>query len=204
MLLNDFERKLTNSPVRRLLQRQLEVPWFLRNGSDVRGGYALELGCGQGIGIDLIFKHFGVKQLDAFDLDPRMVELARSRQRHRGDSLRIWQGDATAIASPDDRYDAVFDFEIIHHVPDWRQALAEVYRVLKPGGRFYAGEILKHSILNPLVARLFEHPMEDRFGHMDFCEALSITGFRVDAARGLGDYVGWYVASKSPEKQSRH
>lgn len=204
MLLNEFERKLTNSPLRRFLQRQLEIPWFIRHGSDLHGAYVLELGCGQGAGIDLVFEHFGIKQLDAFDLDPQMVEMARSRQGHRGDSVRIWQGDATAIASPENRYDAVFDFEIIHHVPDWRQALAEVYRVLKPGGRFYAGEILKHSLLNPLAARLFQHPMEDRFGHVDFCEALSVTGFRLEAAQGLGDFVGWYVAAKPVEKQRRH
>jgi ubiquinone/menaquinone biosynthesis C-methylase UbiE len=47
----------------------------------------------------------------------------------------------TAIAVPDSRYDAVFDFGIIHHVPDWRAAVAEVARVLRPQGRFYAEEV---------------------------------------------------------------
>ena len=37
----------------------------------------------------------------------------------------------------------MFDFGIIHHVPQWRRALAEVARVLKPGGRFYAEEVLR-------------------------------------------------------------
>ena len=32
-------------------------------------------------------------------------------------------------------YDAVVDFGIIHHIPHWRAALAEIFRVLKPGGR---------------------------------------------------------------------
>jgi ubiquinone/menaquinone biosynthesis C-methylase UbiE len=196
MLLNELERLLTNSSPRRWLQRWVEVPWFLRHGQDVAGGYVLELGCGRGVGADLIFDKFGVYRLDAFDLDPLMLGIARQRLASRGERVKLWQGDATAIASPDGRYDAVFDFEVIHHVPDWRKALHEVHRVLRPGGVFFAGEILERAILNPIAARLFDHPVEDRFSHADFCEGLSNTGLRVVAARSLADHAGWYVARK--------
>ncbi|MHC1764566.1 MAG: methyltransferase domain-containing protein [Verrucomicrobiia bacterium] len=45
-------------------------------------------------------------------------------------------------------YDAVFDFAIIHHVPNWRDALVEVNRVLRPGGVFYA-EVPLGSFFEP-------------------------------------------------------
>ena len=203
MILNDFERLLTNSPVRRFLQRRVEVPWFLRNGGPVTGGHVLEVGCGRGIGAGLILEQFGAARLDAFDLDPRMLARAKRRLARYGDRVCLWQGDATAIAATDDGYDAVFDFEIIHHVPDWRSALAEIFRVMKPGGRFYAGEILERFILNPLSARLFDHPMQDRFDHAAFCDGLAHAGFHLDAERGMAECVGWYVARKPPMATNR-
>ncbi|MBI5529080.1 MAG: class I SAM-dependent methyltransferase [Deltaproteobacteria bacterium] len=58
-------------------------------------------------------------------------------------------GDVTAIRADDETYDAVFDFGIIHHVPDWRAALREIRRVLKPGGRLFAEEVHERFISHP-------------------------------------------------------
>lgn len=102
------------------------------------GGRALEIGCGRGVGTGLVLDLFGADAVDAFDLDPRMITRARRRLRGKSRPVRLWVADATAIPVPSDTYDAVFDFAIIHHVPDWRRAVHEVARVLKPGGRFCA------------------------------------------------------------------
>ena len=58
--------------------------------------------------------------------------LARSVDAGR---LTIGVGDLTSIDAPDDSFDAVFDFGVIHHVPNWRQAVVEVARVLRPHGQ---------------------------------------------------------------------
>ncbi len=50
-------------------------------------------------------------------------------------------GDAGAIPVAPETYDAVFDFGIIHHVPDWRRTLVEIHRVLKPNGRLVLVDI---------------------------------------------------------------
>jgi ubiquinone/menaquinone biosynthesis C-methylase UbiE len=157
---NRVEYALMNNPLRAAIQRRFEAQRLLNMGGPVAGGRALELGCGRGVGAELILDVFGAARVDAFDLDPRMVVRARARLRRYGSRVRLWVGDAAAIAVADASYDAVFDFGIIHHVPDWRRVLAEVYRVLRPGGRFYAEEVLRPFSLHPLIRRLLEHPLD--------------------------------------------
>jgi ubiquinone/menaquinone biosynthesis C-methylase UbiE len=162
----------------------------------MQGGAALELGCGRGVGAELVLDAFGAERVDAFDLDPRMVALARERLARRGPRARLWVGDATHIPVPDSTYDAVFDFGIIHHVPHWRRVLAEVRRVLVPGGRFYAEEVLASFIRQPIVRRLLEHPQRDRFDQPGFQAALAEAGLEPRGSSSLWGAFAWFVADR--------
>jgi len=195
--LNRVEYAMMNNPLRASIQRRFEARRLLRMGGPLGGGAALEIGCGRGVGTQLIFEVFAADRVDAFDLDPRMAAQARRRVARYGDRARIWVGDATAIAAPDASYDAVFDFGIIHHIPGWRGALAEVRRVLKPGGRFYAEEILSDFIHNPVVRRLLDHPLEDRFDAATFSAALAEHGLTPLESSAFGGWVAWVVAAKA-------
>jgi SAM-dependent methyltransferase len=65
-----------------------------------------------------------------------MVELARKRCEGRGPcDFRL--GDATALPYEDARFDAVVSMQVYEYVADMQQALAEVRRVLRPGGRVF-------------------------------------------------------------------
>ena len=125
-----------------------------------------------------------------------MVQLARRRLSHHGDRVRVFVGDATSIDAEDESYDAVFDFGIIHHVPCWRDALAEIYRVLVPGGRLYAEEMLARFIHHPVWRNLLDHPMEDRFDAPTFARGLDEAGFAIHAQRELLGQAAWFVADK--------
>ena len=199
MLLNRIEKALMNNAVRAALQRQFEAPRLLGMGGPIDGGHALELGCGRGIGVEAILDDFRASRVDAFDLDPQMVALAEKRLANRGAAVRLWVGDAESIPSADATYDAVFDFGIIHHVPSWRNVLREVRRVLRPGGRFYAEEVLARFILNPITRRVLDHPLEDRFDHAGFVRALEDHGFEMIDSRDLAGLFGWYVARTRAE-----
>jgi ubiquinone/menaquinone biosynthesis C-methylase UbiE len=194
MLLNKVEKAMMNNPIRRALQARFEVPRLLSMGGSLQGGRALEVGCGQGLGAALILERFGAEQVDGFDLDPQMVELAT--RRHQGDErVKLWVGDVEHVPAEDASYDAVFDFGIVHHVPDWRSALREIRRVLKPGGRFYAEEVLRAFIGHPIWARLLDHPQQDRFDAEQWLAALQETGFEVLHRRTLGPWFVWTVAT---------
>jgi ubiquinone/menaquinone biosynthesis C-methylase UbiE len=196
MLLNRVEYALMNNPLRAAIQRRFEARRLLRMGGPMPGGAALELGCGRGVGAQLILEAFGAETVDGFDLDPRMVALARRRLAPYASRVQLWVGDANAIAAADASYDAVFDFGIIHHIPRWRTALAEVRRVLKPGGRFYAEEVLAAFIRSPLVRALLEHPQSDRFDRQTFDTALREAGLEPKAATELGRSFAWFVADR--------
>jgi ubiquinone/menaquinone biosynthesis C-methylase UbiE len=197
LLLNRLEFALVNNPVRAALQRHYESRRLLRMAGTLRGGSALELGCGRGVGTELILDLFGADNVDAFDLDFRMLALARERLRARGSRVRLFVADASAIPAASASYDAVFDFGILHHVPDWRLALREVERVLKPGGRFYAEEVLGPFLAHPIVRRLFEHPQADRFDSAAFEAGLREAGLKVHAAEELLGAMAWFTATKA-------
>lgn len=189
--MNRVETALINSPPRRWLQRY-EARALIGLGGRVPGGRAVELGCGSGWGTRLILDRFGAGQVDAVDLDPAMVQRARSRLARYGHRVRVVEGSATDVraafaadggpadAGATGTYDAVFDFAIIHHVPDWRTALDEVARLLAPGGRFFFDEVCAPALARYSYRTLFDHPTENRFSAGEFLAELPRHGLVVD------------------------
>jgi len=135
--LNWLGRATMNNGVRRWGQ-YYAARWMERLGGRLEGGRVLEVGCGRGVGAQIILERFGAASIEAIDLDPKMIECAR---RFLGESVmarvRLNLGNVTHIQASDASFDAVFDFGAIHLEPDWPVALAEVRRVLKPGGKFF-------------------------------------------------------------------
>ncbi|MFG1995225.1 class I SAM-dependent methyltransferase [Actinoplanes sp. NPDC048988] len=197
MLMNRVESVLINSAPRRWLQRWYETPWLLRLGGSLPpGARVLEIGCGPGYGTQLILDRFGAHHVDAVDLDPAMIDRARRRLRSYGDRVSLHQGDAAdlhaTLGAGNASYDAVFDFAIIHHIPDWRAALTEIARVLRPGGTFYFDEVTANALARPTYRLLFDHPEHDRFTAEQFTAASHDVGLQVGPrsfTRIRGDYL---------------
>lgn len=193
MKLNRIEKALMNNPVRAWVQRQYEAPFLERLGGRATGKRVLEIGCGRGVGTEIIFERFGAREVHAFDLDPAMIEQARRRLTvYLSDRLRLTVGDAAAIDAEDESFDAVFDFGIIHHVPAWQRAVAEVRRVLRPGGRFFFEEVTRQALERWVYRTLFEHPHENRFSSGEFVAELEQQGIHVGSnfvERFTGDFV---------------
>lgn len=102
--------------------------------------------------------------MHAYDLDPDMVFRARRRlARYLPSRVRIAVGDATHLPEPDETFDALFDFGVLHHVPDWRAAVREVRRVLKPGGHFFFEEVTRQALERWVSRTFLDHPRENRF-----------------------------------------
>lgn len=181
MKLNGLEKALMNNPVRAFIQRRCEAPLLERLGGRLDGSPVLEVGCGRGVGAELILGRWGAREVHAFDLDPDMVGLARRRlSRYGPDRLRLWVGDVTAIDADDCSFDAVINFGILHHVPRWRAAVAEISRVLRPGGRFFFEEVSRRSLDRRTFRALFEYPVEDRFSRDEFVGELEREGIVVE------------------------
>jgi ubiquinone/menaquinone biosynthesis C-methylase UbiE len=195
MRMNRLETWMMNNPVRAAAQRWHAGPLFERLGGRTEGLRVLEPGCGRGVGVEILLERFGAARVDAFDFDPEMVGLARRRLARYGERVKLWEGSATSIPAADGTYDAVFTFGVLHHVPAWREALAEVRRVLKPGGRLFAEESFASFITHPVWSRLLHHPQEDRFDAAGLRREFERYGLRVTGEElGFGESLGWFVA----------
>lgn len=173
MRLNMAETLLMNNPVRALVQRYYESPLLRRMGGRLDGARVLEIGCGRGAGLPILFQEFGAAMVCAIDLDPRQI---RRAQRRLPDRAVLAVASAEEIPFPDESFDAVFDFGILHHVPQWQTAVAEIRRVLKLGGRLFFEEVTR-AALNRWSYRCFlNHPSENRFSEDEFVAELAAQG----------------------------
>src|SRR6476661_2661466 len=108
MKLNAIERAAMNNPIRAVHQHHREAEWFRTlAGGSLTGQRVLEVGCGRGVGSQVILDRLGAAEVTAFDLDESMVELARKRLQGRPVSLSV--GDVCEIHQPADSMDTVVD-----------------------------------------------------------------------------------------------
>src|SRR4051812_44421566 len=103
-------------------------------------GPVLELGIGTGR-IAIPVQGQGGYAYYGIDLARPMLEKLRENAAARGDHrFPLGRGDITRLPFPDATFAALVAVHVFHLVPDWRAALAEARRVLRPGGLFlYAG-----------------------------------------------------------------
>ncbi|NNE66225.1 MAG: class I SAM-dependent methyltransferase [Pyrinomonadaceae bacterium] len=187
MILNTAEKLLMNNPIRSFIQWNKEAAMFEEMGGKVSGHKVLEIGCGRGIGTEIILDHFEAGEVHAFDLDPYMIELAKKRLSGiSGEKLNLFVGDAENIDAPNNTYDSVFDFGIVHHIPQWQNSIKEIARVLKPGGKFYFEEVTQKALNRWFYRTFLEHPTENRFSGKQFVAELEESGIQVG-----GNFTYW-------------
>jgi len=177
------------------MQRVLEGRQLLRMGGTLPGAQVLEIGCGSGAGIVLTMNQFCAQRVDGFDLDPTMLKICTRRHLNNA-KINIWQGNTRQILTMDAAYDAVFDFGTLHHVLDWQSGVAEVFRVLKTGGRFFIEEITGQFITHPLWSRVLDHPQKNRFDVHDLVKELTACGFSIPQYKQRFGLFIWAIADK--------
>mgnify|MGYP002397289805 CR=1 FL=1 len=142
---------------------------------DIADKDILEVGCGRGGGLSYITKTFKPKSALGIDLDARAAKFGNSF--YSSTRLRFEQGNAQELKLEDQSRDIIFNVESSHRYPQMEKFLAEVYRVLRPGGYFmitdfrYPHEMQEYhqhiekfgftqfdeQIINPNVVSSLEH-----------------------------------------------
>lgn len=102
--------------------------------ADLRGKEVLEVSCGHGGGASYLTRTFAPARYTGLDLNASGI--AFCRRRHRAEGLEFVQGDAQKLPFADASFDVLINVEASHCYPDFQRFLAEVARVLRPGGHF--------------------------------------------------------------------
>ena len=123
-----------------------------------QGMRVLDLGCGPGTIAMGLADAVSPGELHGVDIDESQIELARAAAEAGGHANAAFHvGDATDLQFDDGLFDAVHCHTVLSHIPDTAAALAEVRRVLRPGGLFAAREALVGScFLEPVSPELHE------------------------------------------------
>ncbi len=117
----------------------IQLYHFVATAVDLRGCDVLEVGSGRGGGADYVARYLGPRSVLGIDVSRRAVELCRRRYAARGLSF-AW-GDAEALPVPDAAADAVINVESSHCYGSMQRFVAEVTRVLRPGGSFLFADL---------------------------------------------------------------
>lgn len=162
---------------------ELESGFVERFGRDKD---VLEVGCGTGLVLSRIARF--ARSARGIDLSPKMLELARARQ------LDVQVGDATALPFPDATFDVACTFKVLAHIREVDTALAEMARVVRPGGHVIA-EFYNPQSLRGLIKRLGppgkiarnvdEGQVYTRFDTPEEAERRAPPGCRFVTARGV-------------------
>jgi ubiquinone/menaquinone biosynthesis C-methylase UbiE len=117
-------------------RRRYELEPFIAQYADFdrwKGRRTLEVGCGTGTDLLQFLRAGAVAQ--AIDLSSQSAALARARLRFAGfEGSRVVLSDAENLPFPDNHFDLVYSWGVLHHTPDTARAINEVHRVLRPNG----------------------------------------------------------------------
>ncbi len=96
-----------------------------------------DVGCGTGVFLKVAGDHYPHVRFLGFDPDSRALEIAKGRLIKSGLKVELEQAFAESLPMPDVSVDVCFSSLAFHHMPDTikKKAIAEIHRVLKPGGR---------------------------------------------------------------------
>lgn len=154
-----FARKYAAENENGLFNAWLERPEMLRLAGDVTGRRVLDAGCGAGP-LTAALRERGA-EVSGFDFSPAMVELARERL---GSEVDLRVADlAEPLPYGDAAYDDVVASLVLHYLEDWSAPLAELRRVLRPGGRLLV------SVNHPTAYRIV-YPEADYFAVTRYTE----------------------------------
>lgn len=185
--------------------------WFLRSHTwqhhvlrvainDLRGLFSeslpaspvlLDAGCGQGKSFRHLRQTFAPQRLIGVDADPHSLELSAEEAARQGFDVELIGSDCATLNVADASVDLLFCHQTFHHLVEQEKALAEFYRVLKPGGYLLFAESTEAYIDTWVIRWLFRHPMHVQKSAAQYLEMIRQQGFKFSERNVSYPYLWW-------------
>ncbi|WDR33712.1 methyltransferase domain-containing protein [Pseudomonas serboccidentalis] len=185
--------------------------WFLRSHTwqhhvlrvainDLRGLFnealpanpvLLDAGCGQGKSFRYLRQTFAPQRLIGVDADPHSLQLSAEEAARQGFDVELLGSDCATLNVADASVDLLFCHQTFHHLVEQEKALAEFYRVLKPGGYLLFAESTEAYIDTWVIRWLFRHPMQVQKSAAQYLEMIRQQGFEFGERNVSYPYLWW-------------
>lgn len=153
MAMTGFEKRLVNRQAKS--ERNIQILRLgLQNLEVASIRDVLEIGCGIGMVSAWLAQNYAMNVRGA-DFDPDQIELAR-RINPENERLQFSVEDAANLTFRSFSFDMVVSQNVFHHIHDWKTAISEVRRVLKPGGFFIWYDLTFSAFTKKIMKPVFE------------------------------------------------
>ncbi len=174
MEMNVFGRAFVNSALWRFLNRKYVLPTVLEHRFSKNVERVLDLGCGGGDTTLELARRFPSAKIVGLDYDYHQIRRAQRRAQHR--NLSFLAGDGKNLPFKKGSFDAVFAFDVMHHIEHYQRALREVRRVLCRGGYFCCVDVDKRFIRG--IVKWLDNT-QSFFSEEEFSATLQSSGFTI-------------------------
>ena len=113
---------------------------------NIKNKKVLEIGCGLGAHTECLIKNEAI--VTSIDIAPRSIEITKRRLKLKCLSGKVVEGDAENLPFPDNYFDYIWSWGVIHHSPDTQKCAQEIERVLGPKGKLYIMLYNRNSLYN--------------------------------------------------------
>jgi ubiquinone/menaquinone biosynthesis C-methylase UbiE len=166
----------------------------------------LDVGCGTGVFAARALELLPDSHVWGLDLSDGMLRQGLPRWRAAGGRLHLVQGDSERLPFPDDAFDVVTCTHSFHHYPRQDQVVAEMYRVLRPGGRLLLIDGDRDRLWGRLVYDVVVVLMEGAVRHLSASALRELfwdTGFANISQRRRGGPLPFLMTVGEASKSSK-
>ncbi len=150
-----------------------------------------DVGCGYGRSLPKLHARFAPQRLIGMDIDPEMLAASSREVAAHGIAADFVCCSSSNIDLPDASVDLLFCHQTFHHLIDQERAIAEFFRVLKPGGVLLFAESTRRYIHSWVIRLLFRHPMDVQKTAPEYLAMVRAAGFAVPDSAVSYPFLWW-------------
>lgn len=151
----------------------------------------IDVGCGFGHSFSELAQRFAPSTIVGLDADPGLQGRAGDEASACPCEVQLLEANAASTGLVDASFDVVFCHQTFHHIVEQEAAMAEFYRILKPGGMLLFAESTKYYIQTPQIRLLFRHPMQVQRTAEEYIGMVRAAGFDAPDNRISLPYLWW-------------